>query len=157
MLGICSYGFYIPKFRIKTEEIAKSWGKNYLDVISSLGIEEKAVAGIDEDSLTMAFESASMAFTDFNKEKKEIKTVFFGSETAPYAVNPASTILAEFLGIEKNYLAYDTEFACRAATGAIISTFGMIKAGYEEYGLVAASDKGIAKPHDPLEYTAAYG
>ncbi len=156
MLGIVSYGFYIPKCRIKTQEIAKAWGKNYLDVVNSLGIEEKAVANIDEDSLTMAFESASMALSGFDK-KKEIKSVFFGSETAPYAVNPASTILAEFLGIEKNYLAYDTEFACKAATGAMISTFAQIKSGYSQYGLVSASDKGIAKPHDPLEYTAASG
>jgi len=156
MLGICSYGFYVPKFRIKTETIAKVWGKKYLEVIGSLGIEEKTIAGVDEDSLTMAFESASMALSDFDR-KNEIKTVFFGSETAPYAINPASTILAEFLGIEKNYLAYDTEFACKAATGAIISTFAMIRSGYSRFGLVTASDKGIAKPHDPLEYTAASG
>jgi len=157
MLGICSYGFYIPKYRIKTESIASVWGKNYLDIINSLGIEEKAVGGVDEDALTMAFESASMALSGFEAKKKEIKTVFFGSETAPYAVNPTSTILAEFLGIEKNYSAYDTEFACKAATGALISTFGMIKSGYGNYGLVVASDKGVAKPHDPLEYTAASG
>ena len=54
MVGVVSYGFYVPKYRIKTEEIAKVWGKNPDDVKKSLMIEEKAVAGIDEDSLTMA-------------------------------------------------------------------------------------------------------
>lgn len=155
MVGIVSYGFYVPKYRIKTEEIASIWGKNPGDVKRSLLIEEKAVAGIDEDSLTMAFESASSALSDVKIDRNKIKVVLFGSETHPYAVNPASTILAEFLGIEKNYLAYDTEFACKAATGALISAQGLIKSGYSDYALVTGSDKGMGKTHDVLEYTAA--
>src|SRR3989339_1364982 len=157
MVGIVSYGFYIPKYRIKTEEIANVWGKNYEDVKKSLLIDEKAVAGVDEDSLTMAFESASSALSEVKIDKSQIKAVLFGSETHPYAVNPASTILAEFLGIEKNYLAYDTEFACKAATGALISAQALIKSGYSDYALITGSDKGMGKTHDVLEYTAASG
>jgi hydroxymethylglutaryl-CoA synthase len=157
MLGIVSYGFYLPKYRIKTEEIAQVWGKNPQDVKKSLGVLEKAVAASDEDSLTMAYESASMALSNFKKDRNKIGAVFFGSETPPYAVNPASTILAEFLGIEKNYLANDHQFACKAATGALISALGLIKSGFTEYGLVVAADKGTANPHDPLEYTASSG
>jgi len=157
MVGIVSYGFYIPKYRIKTEEIAKVWGKNPEDVKKSLLIGEKTVAGIDEDSLTMAFESASSALSSVDVDRGKIKIVLFGSETHPYAVNPASTILAEFLGIEKNYLAYDTEFACKAATGALISAQGLIKSGYSDYALITGSDKGTGKTHDVLEYTAASG
>ncbi|MEK7522175.1 MAG: hydroxymethylglutaryl-CoA synthase [Patescibacteria group bacterium] len=157
MVGIVSYGFYVPKYRIKTEVIANVWGKNPEDVKKSLLIDEKAVAGIDEDSLTMAFESASSALSDVKIDRNKIKVVLFGSETHPYAVNPASTILAEFLGIEKNYLAYDTEFACKAATGALISAQALIKSGYSDYALITGSDKGMGKTHDVLEYTAASG
>lgn len=157
MIGIVSYGFYIPKYRIKTETIASVWGKNSDDVKKSLLIEEKAVAGIDEDSLTMAFESASSALSSVEVDKNKIKVVLFGSETHSYAVNPTSTILAEFLGIEKNYLAYDTEFACKAATGALISAQGLIKSGFSDYALITGSDKGMGKTHDVLEYTAASG
>lgn len=156
MVGIVSYGFYIPKYRIKTEEIAKVWGKNSSDVIKSLMVEEKAVACQDEDSLTMAFEASMMALEDF-KEKEKIKVVFFGSETPPYAVNPSSTILAEFLGIEKNYLGSDHQFACKAGTGAMISAVGLIASDFTDYALVVASDKGVAKTHDPLEYTVGAG
>jgi len=155
MIGVMSYGFYVPRYRIKLDEIANVWGKNLDDVKKSLLIEEKSVAGIDEDSLTMAFESASSALSDVKVDRSKIKVVLFGSETHPYAVNPASTILAEFLGIEKNYLAYDTEFACKAATGALISAQALIKSGYSDYALIAGSDKGMGKTHDVLEYTAA--
>lgn len=155
MIGIVAYSFYLPKFRIKTETIANAWGKNPEDIKKSLLVLEKAVAGIDEDSLTMAFESASSLLSEIKIDKNKIKVVLFGSETHPYAVNPASTILAEFLGIERNYLAYDTEFACKAATGAIISGHGLIKSGYTDYALITGSDKGLGRTHDILEYTAA--
>ncbi len=157
MIGIVSYGFYLPKYRIKTEEIANQWGKNPEEIKKSLLIKEKAVSSFDEDSLTMAYEASSMALSNFNDELSKIKIVFFGSETPVYAVNPTSTILAEFLGIEKNYLALDHQFACKAATGAMISALGLIKSGFSEYALVCASDKATAKTHDALEYTAASG
>jgi hydroxymethylglutaryl-CoA synthase len=157
MVGIVSYGFYIPKYRLKTEEIARVWGKNPNEILRSLKVVEKSVSNIDEDSLTMGYESSSMALEGIDVDRKEIKAVFFGSESHPYAVNPTSTILAEFLGIEKNYLAYDTEFACKAATGALISGFGLIKSGFCDYGLITASDKATGRPHDALEYTAASG
>lgn len=156
MIGIVSYGFYLPKYRIKIEEIAKIWGKNPKELKNSLKIEEKTVASFDEDSLTMAFEASLMALEGFN-QKEKIKVVFFGSETPPYAVNPASTILAEFLGIEKNYLANDHQFACKAATGAMISALGLIKTGFSYWALVVAADKAVAKPRDLLEYTVASG
>lgn len=156
MVGIVSYGFYLPKYRIKIEEIAKTWGKNPNDVKKSLMIEEKTVASVDEDCLTMAFEASSLALKNF-PQKTNIKAVFFGSETSPYAVNPASTILAEFLGIEEEYLASDCQFACKASTGAIISALGLINSGFTDYALVVAGDKAAAKPHDVLEYTVASG
>src|SRR3990167_5157265 len=127
MVGIVSYGFYVPKYRIKTDDIANTWGKNPDDVKKSLRIYEKAVAGMDEDSLTMAYESTSMAFKNTDIDKNKVKVIFFGSETPPYVVNPASTILGEFLGVNHNYLAYDTQFACKAATGAMISAHSLVK------------------------------
>lgn len=157
MIGIVDYGFYLPKYRIKVDEIAQVWGKNSDEIKKSLQIEEKTVAGADEDSLTMAYEASRMALSNFNDNLSKIKIVFFGSETPVYAVNPTSTILAEFLGIEKNYLALDHQFACKAATGAMISALGLIKAGFSDYGLVCASDKATAKTHDALEYTASSG
>lgn len=157
MVGVVSYGFYIPKYRIKIEDIAKVWGKNPNDIFNSLRVSEKSVSGIDEDSLTMAYDSSEMAFSDLKIKKNEVGVVFVGSETHPYVVNPTSTILAEFLGIENHYLAFDTQFACKAATGAAIAALGLIKSGFTKYALVAASDKSTGSPHDVLEYTASSG
>lgn len=155
MTGIVSYGFYIPQYRIKIDEIATQWGKNPLDVEKSLQVAEKTVSGIDEDSLTMAFEASSMALNSLSIKREQIGAVFVGSESHPYVVNPTSTILAEFLGIRGNYLALDSEFACKAATGAMISGIGLVKSKFTPYVLVCAADKAQSRPHDALEYTAA--
>ena len=32
MIGITSYGAYIPTYRLSRDLIAKAWGKKYLDV-----------------------------------------------------------------------------------------------------------------------------
>jgi len=157
MIGIVSYGFYLPIWRITIKEIASVWEKNHLEIENSLLVKEKTVASTDEDSLTMAFESSSLALKNFAEDKEKIKFVFFGSETPPYAVNPASTILAEFLGLKNDYLANDHQFACKAVTGALIEGLGLIKSNIFDYGLVVASDKATAKTHDALEYTAASG
>ncbi|MBI1863541.1 hydroxymethylglutaryl-CoA synthase [Candidatus Microgenomates bacterium] len=157
MVGIISYGFYIPRYRIKTADIAGVWGKDPADIEGSLRIKQKAVAGVDEDSLTMGYESAAMCLSGSGVNHTNIGSVLFGSETPPYSVNPTSTILAEFLGIKQHYLSYDMQFACKAATGGIISTLGLIKSGDVQYGLVTGSDKANAKVHDALEYTAGSG
>ncbi|MEI6728047.1 MAG: hydroxymethylglutaryl-CoA synthase [bacterium] len=156
MSGIVSYGFYVPKFRIKTTEIARSWGKDSQQILNSLKVSEKAVAGQDEDSLTMAFSAAQNALNFDDIDRNQVKGVFFGSETPAYAVNPSSTIIADFLGIENNYyLAYDTQFACKAATGALVSALAYIEKNAPGYALVCGSDKANSKPADALEFTAA--
>lgn len=154
-VGISSYGFYLPRYRIKVSEIASVWKKNNKEIENSLGITEKTVASTTEDSVTMAYEACSMALKCTPHIK--INALFFGSESPPYAVNPSSTILGEFLHVGNNYLAYDTQFACKAGTGAFISAHAMVLANQAETALVCAADKATGRPHDLLEYTAASG
>ena len=161
--GIISYGTYIPRYRIKVSDICSVWGKNPNDVIISLGIVEKAVAGIDEDSVTLAVEAAQLAIARLNPSQSErlslkqvgdIDIVFVGSESHPYAVNPTSTIVGEVLGLSNNYLAADLEFACKAATAGMQASFGLIESGRYHQALVIGTDKAQSRPHDALEYTA---
>ena len=152
--GITSYGFYVPQYRIRVAEIARVWGKNASEIEKSLGVEEKAVSTTAEDSLTMAYESGSIAMKEHSLP---LGALFFGTESPVYAVNPSSTILGELLNIGNHYLAYDTQFACKAATGALISALALVESKQIQSALVVASDKATSKPHDILEYTAASG
>ncbi|GAG76301.1 unnamed protein product, partial [marine sediment metagenome] len=42
-VGIVGYGVYIPRFRIKVEEIARIWGQPGEVVSKALGVEEKSI------------------------------------------------------------------------------------------------------------------
>lgn len=156
-VGILSYGIYIPKYRVKVADIASVWGKSASDVEKSLYLTEKAVAYLDEDAVTMAYEAGSSALKKADIPASLIEVCFVGSESHPYAVNPTSTIVAELLGVGRNYLAADLEFACKAATTGMVAAAGLITGGCASYGLIIGSDKAQAKPHDILEYTAASG
>lgn len=157
MVGIVSYGAYIPKYRITTEEIAGVWHKDPGDILRSLAVTEKAVAARDEDTVTLALEAARVCVATSLIDPKHIKVVLVGSESHPYAVNPTSTIIGEFLGIGNDYLAADLEFACKAGTAALQLISGLVEAGKVGYGLAMGADTAQSRPHDTLEYSAGAG
>ncbi|MDZ4228144.1 MAG: hydroxymethylglutaryl-CoA synthase [Candidatus Levybacteria bacterium] len=155
MIGIVGYGTYIPKYRLKLSEIAQMWGKDPAEILGGLRMIEKAVPGFDEDAVTMGIEAAKKAINMAGINSASLQSVYFGSESHPYAVKPSSTTLGEYLGIGNNYFAADLEFACKAATAGMQITVGLLGNKNINYGLVVGSDTAQGKPHDALEYTAA--
>ncbi len=155
MSGIIGYGVYIPIYRIKISEIAAVWKKDPAEITAGLRVTEKAVPGFDEDAITMGVEAGKLALSMAGISEKEIGAVYIGSESHPYAVNPTSTSVAEYLGIGNDYLAADLEFACKAATAGMQITLGLLDSNKINYGLVIGSDTAQGKPHDILEYTAS--
>ena len=61
-------------------------------------ITEKAVPGLDEDVITMSIEAARNALARAEVDPSEIRAVWVGSESHPYAVKPTSTVVAEAIG-----------------------------------------------------------
>jgi hydroxymethylglutaryl-CoA synthase len=152
-VAIHGYGGYIPRLRIKSEEIARIWGKGE----GELPVKEKSVNDIDEDTITMAIEAAKYAIARAEIDPKRIGAVNIGSESHPYAVKPSGTIVAEALGIGPSILSADFEFACKAGSEAMQMIIGLVSAGMIEYGLAIGSDTAQGRPGDALEYTAAAG
>lgn len=157
MVGIVSYGTYIPRYRIRIDEIAKVWGENAEVIKKGLGIEQKAVPGFDEDTSTIAVECAREALRRSNLDPKKIGAVFVGSESHPYVVKPTGTIVAEALGIGNDYFCADLEFACKAGTAGIQICYAMVKSGLIDYGIAIGADVSQSRPGDALEYTAGAG
>lgn len=155
MAGIVGYGAYIPKFRIKLEEIASVWKKDEEEILAGLKVREKSVPAIDEDAITIGVEAGARAFEMSKVSPKDIGCVYFGSESHPYAVNPSSSIAASYLEIGPNYFAADLEFACKAATAGMQVANSLINSGEVKYGMTIGADTAQGKPHDALEYTAA--
>jgi len=154
MTGIVGYAAYIPKYRLKLSEIADMWQKDSQEIMSALKITEKAVAAFDEDVVTMGIEAGRKAIEMAGIRPLDIESVYIGSESHPYAVNPSATIIGEYLGFGNNYFAADLEFACKAATAGMQATIGLLQKTIN-HGMVIGSDAAQGRPHDALEYTAA--
>jgi hydroxymethylglutaryl-CoA synthase len=118
---------------------------------------EKAVAGLDEDTLTISVEAARNALARAQIDPQQIRAVWVGSESHPYAVKPTSTIVAEAIGATPNTQAGDWEFACKAGTEAMQAGIGFVAGGMGRYVLAIGADTAQGRPGDALEYTAAAG
>ncbi len=156
-IGIVSYGVYVPRWRIKVEEIARIWGQDPNSIRKGLLVEEKSVADIDEDTVTISIEAARNALLSAKIDPQKIGALFVGSESHPYAVKPSGTIVADALGMGPDLMLADYEFACKAGTAAIQTCFAMVKANMIEYGMAIGADTAQGQPGDALEYTAASG
>jgi hydroxymethylglutaryl-CoA synthase len=157
MIGIVSYGVYVPLYRIKIEEIAKQWGENPANIKSGLLVEEKSVPDLDEDTVTMAVEAARAAILRADLDPKEIGAIYVGSESHPYAVKPTATIVAAAIGMSHLITAADFEFACKAGTAAIQTCMGLVALNKIKYGLAIGADVSQSSPGDALEYAAGAG
>jgi hydroxymethylglutaryl-CoA synthase len=157
MVGIITYGVYIPRYRIKVEEIARVWGANASDISGGLGVFEKSVPDLDEDTATIAVEAARNALDRRHVSPDEIGAVYVGSESHPYAVKPTACTVGEAIGATPNMTAADYEFACKAGTAAIQTCMGLVKSRMITYGLAIGADIAQGAPSDALEYTAAAG
>jgi len=157
MVGIITYGVYIPRYRIRVEEIARVWGANAADISGGLGVFEKSVPDMDEDTATIAVEAARNALCRRRIDPEKIGAVYVGSESHPYAVKPTACTVGEAIGATPNMTAADLEFACKAGTAGIQTCMGLVKSEMITYGLAIGSDVAQGAPSDALEYTAAAG
>ena len=157
MVGIITYGVYIPRFRIRVEEIARVWGANSDEITGGLGVFEKSVPDLDEDAATIAVEAARAAMARRAVDPEEIGAVYVGSESHPYAVKPTACTVGEAIRATPNMTAADYEFACKAGTAGIQTCMGLVSSGMIRYGMAIGSDVAQGAPGDALEYTAAAG
>ncbi len=154
-VGIVGHGAYIPRYRLPALEISKVWrdgqDRHYLP------IKQKSVPGPDEDTITMSLEAAQNAFKRAGVAPENIRALWVGSESHPYAVKPSGTVLAQMLSIAPETLAGDFEFACKAGTEALQAAIAFVGSGMGDYALAIGADTAQGRPGDALEYTAAAG
>jgi hydroxymethylglutaryl-CoA synthase len=156
-IGITTYGVYIPRYRIRVEEIARVWGDDANNIKKGLRVFEKSVPDVDEDTATIAVEAARYALQRSDLKGADIGAIYVGSESHPYTVKPTATIVAEAIRATPELMAADYEFACKAGTAALQNCLGLVAADYIQFGMAIGADTSQGAPADALEYTAAAG
>lgn len=137
MVGITSYGAYIPWHRIDRQLFAKAWGGFAIPG-------ERAVAGFDEDSVTMAVEAATDCLRD--TDPASLDGLFFATTTAPYKEKQCSATMALALHLRRDVRTADITGSLRSGTTAIRFALDAVKSGRESSILVTAADMRMAPP-----------
>jgi hydroxymethylglutaryl-CoA synthase len=156
-VGIIGYGAYIPRYRIKVEDIARVWGADAQSYKKGLEVQQKSVPGPDQDTISMSVEATKHALKRAGINPQEIGAMYIGSESHPYAVKPSGTVVAEAIGATPDIHCADYEFACKAGSEAMFVAMSLIKAGEMKYAIGIGADTSQGAPGDALEYTTAAG
>ena len=143
MVGISSYGAYIPYLRMPLGAI--SGGGKGGDGPSP----EKAVASWDEDALTMAVAAATACLKGI--ERSAIDGVLFASTSYAFKEKQGAAIIAKALDLRRDVLTADLGDSLRAGTNALRAAADAIQAGSAKRILVAIGDVRIAAPRSALE------
>lgn len=134
-------GGYVPRYRLSGTTLGAVWGGG--------GGGERAVAGYDEDSLTMACEASLNALSGLDPGK--IGACFLASTSAPYIEKSSATLLAAVGDLGADVLTADLGGSLRAGTTALRLALDMVKAGSLSQALVAAADMRPVAPGTPEE------
>lgn len=148
MVGITSYGAYIPYYRLNRVEIAKAWGG-----APQLG--EKAVANCDEDSITMAVAAAIDCTTGI--DPKGIGGLYFASTTSPYKEKQAAAVIATAVDLGREVFTVDFGNSLRSGTSAMRAAMDAVSSGSSRRVLVCAADTRLGYPHGENEMSFGDG
>jgi len=142
MVGILSYGAYIPIWRISRAELSRATG------IPSMG-GERAVAGWDEDSITMAVEAGLDCISDL--DVRGVDALHFATTTPPYIEKQNATIIASALDLRRDVSVADFTSSLRCGITAIRAAVDAIKSGRCKRVLVTVADCRLPVPGSAQE------
>lgn len=156
-VGIVSYGTALPTQMITGAELESAQGKPGSGIPQSLGVKQKTVPNIDEDTVTLSTSAGLQALKRWSGDPAQIGALFIGSESHPYAVKPSGTIVKAALDLPDTLALADLQFACKAGSQALQIVAAYVAAGLIPAGVAIGADTAQSRPGDVLEFTAGAG
>ncbi len=141
MVGITSYGAYVPMLRMPLAAIGGGAVKP--------GGPEKAVANWDEDAVTMAVAAAIDCLRGV--ERASVDGVLFASTSYPLKEKQGAALVARALDLRRDVMTADVGDSLRAGTTALRTAVDAVKAGSAKRVLVVAGETRMAAPRSALE------
>ncbi|MCP4122124.1 MAG: hydroxymethylglutaryl-CoA synthase family protein, partial [Bacteroidetes bacterium] len=142
MVGITSYGGYIPRLRLDRGVV---YGSNAWMAPGLIGAArgERSMANWDEDSLTMTVEAARDCINGFDKDK--IDATYMASINFPFEDRQNSGILAAALNLKEDIESGDFTSSTRAGASALVAGMNAVKSGDYQNVLVGSGDRRMTQ------------
>jgi 3-hydroxy-3-methylglutaryl CoA synthase/NAD(P)-dependent dehydrogenase (short-subunit alcohol dehydrogenase family)/putative sterol carrier protein len=142
MIGITSYGGYIPKLRLDRMSVFQSMGW-FAPAIIMVAQGERSFCNWDEDSLTMAVAASRDCIRGM--DKSDVDALYLCSTTLPFQDRNNAGVLKTALNLRDNILAQDFTASLKSGTTGLITALSVVGQGDFHQILVAASDKRDTK------------
>ena len=143
MIGITSYGAYIPRLRLNRMFVYQAMGW-FAPATFAIAQGERSVCNHDEDSLTMAVAAARDCL--IGKDKKAIDGAYLCSTTLPFADRQNAGILTTALNLREDMITADFTSSLRAGTTGLLTALEVALGGSRKNILVAATDRRETRP-----------
>ncbi|MEX2016532.1 MAG: hypothetical protein WD873_07805, partial [Candidatus Hydrogenedentales bacterium] len=146
MSGIVSYGAYVPFNRLQRSVIGQA-----LEARGGKG--ERAVAGFDEDTATLAVEAARNCLR--NADKSSVRGLFFATTNPPYQEKLNAATVHAALELPEQTRALDLGGSARSGLAGML----LAKDAAPALGptLVTAADIRLGAPEGAIEQSAGDG
>jgi 3-hydroxy-3-methylglutaryl CoA synthase/putative sterol carrier protein len=142
MIGVVSYGGYIPRLRLNRMSVFQSMGWLTPAVIM-VAQGERSFCNWDEDALTMAAAASRDCLAGM--DKSTVDGVYLGSTTLPFSDRSNAGIVKTVLNLRDDSVTNDFTSTLRAGTGALLSALSAVKSEDRNQVLVTATDKRQTK------------
>ncbi len=142
MVGVTHLGTYFPRRRLDRALIGQAWG-------SRAPAGKRAVAGIDEDALTMAIDAGRACLDE--RELANMGALYFASTSSPYREKQCASLIATALDLPRSAAVADIGGSVRAGTTALRAALDAVGAGSVRRALVTAADVRLGEPESELE------
>jgi 3-hydroxy-3-methylglutaryl CoA synthase/NAD(P)-dependent dehydrogenase (short-subunit alcohol dehydrogenase family) len=138
MIGITSYGAYIPLLRLSRMAMFQqmAW---FAPAIIMVAQGERSMCNYDEDSITMAVAAAMDCVK--GKDKSKIDAGYLCSTTLPFADRQNAGIMTTALNLRDDISTADFTSSQRAGTTGLLMAINVVQSGERNNILVAVSDK----------------
>lgn len=160
MVGITSYGAYIPWNRLNRKIIYQAMGW-YNTAVAGFAKGEKAVANYDEDSITMAtaagMDCISGLKATMGKEINDniignIDGLYLASTTHPYQERQNARIVASALGFSEEMRTADFTGSLKSGTTGLLSASEAIRSDQLKNAMICIADCRLGKAGSMQEY-----
>ncbi|MCG8567937.1 MAG: short-chain dehydrogenase, partial [Desulfobacterales bacterium] len=113
MIGITSYGAYIPRLRLSRSSVVQSMAW-FAPAIMAVAQGERSLCNWDEDSLTMAVAASRDCLRGQNKQ--ELDALYLASTTLPFADRQNAGVVAAGLNLKQEMVQADFTASQKVST-----------------------------------------
>ena len=142
MIGITSYGAYIPRLRLERMAIFQAMGW-FAPALMMVAQGERSMCNWDEDAITMAVAAARDCLC--GQDKQKLDALYLASTTLPFADRQNAGIVSSALNLKDNLITADYTSSQKASTTAMITALESVKSGDRSHIMVTATDRRETK------------